>query len=234
MRLVLFALSACVSHAAWASDITTRPIQFARGAHSAVVEGHISGHQSTDYTIRAHAGQTANISLASRNPGVTFNLIAPGEKNVAFHIGSVVGNQFEGALPKDGEYRIRVYLTKGAISNHVTAHYRLEVIIGAAGAASTAGTAASASARGSVPCAQSRGQPMGQCPFSVLREGHGNATVTVTLPDGRERAIIFQHGKAVTANTSQADGNKPFRVRREEDLNIISVAMSATRFRMRP
>jgi len=49
------------------------------------------------------------------------------------------------------------------------------------------------------------GQPMGSCPFGVRREGNGSGTVTVTKPDGRTRAIFFQQGKAIGADTSSAD-----------------------------
>jgi len=80
---------------------------------------------------------------------------------------------------------------------------------------------ASSSASGNIPCAQGKGQPMGQCPFSVAREGKGTATVSVTLPDGRKRAIFFDKGKAIGADLSQADGNMKFRATKKADLYLI-------------
>jgi len=73
-------------------------------------------------------------------------------------------------------------------------------------------------ATGQIPCAQSKGQPMGQCQFGVARDGNGSATVVVTRPDGRKRAIFFENGKAVGADLSQADGNMEFRSSKEADL----------------
>ena len=77
---------------------------------------------------------------------------------------------------------------------------------------------ASSSASGNIPCAQAKSQPMGQCPFTVSREGQGTATVSVTLPDGRKRAIFFEKGKATGADLSQADGNMKFKASKQGDL----------------
>ena len=76
-------------------------------------------------------------------------------------------------------------------------------------------------ANGKIPCAQHKGQPMGQCEFGVAREGGGTATVAVTRLDGRKRFIFFQKGKATGADLSQADGNMTFRATKEADLYMI-------------
>jgi len=73
-------------------------------------------------------------------------------------------------------------------------------------------------ARGPVPCAQRPGQPMGQCQASVARDPGGTATVVVTRPDGRTRAIFFEKGKAIGADLSQADGNMNFRATKRGDV----------------
>ena len=78
-------------------------------------------------------------------------------------------------------------------------------------------------ANGKIPCAQHRGQPMGQCDFGVARAGGGYATVVVTLSDGRTRAIFFRMGIPMGADTSQADGYGEFRATKESDLNLIRV-----------
>jgi len=62
---------------------------------------------------------------------------------------------------------------------------------------------------------------MGQCDFGVARDGGGSATVVVTMPDGRKRAIFFEKGKAVSADLSQADGNMEFSATKESDLDTI-------------
>lgn len=78
-------------------------------------------------------------------------------------------------------------------------------------------------ATGSIPCAQYRGQPMGQCMFGVARAGGGYAAVVITRPDGSKRMIHFQMGRPIGADTSQADGYPEFRATRENDLNLIRV-----------
>ena len=78
-------------------------------------------------------------------------------------------------------------------------------------------------ATGQFPCAQFKGQPMGQCEFGVARSGGGYATVVIKQPDGRSRAIYFRMGKPIGADTSQADGYPAFRATKESDLNLIRI-----------
>lgn len=73
-------------------------------------------------------------------------------------------------------------------------------------------------ARGPVSCAQKPGQPMAQCQAAVAREPGGTATVVVTRPDGRTRAIFFEKGKAISADLSQADGSQRFRATKRGDV----------------
>jgi hypothetical protein len=304
----------------------TERVEFARGAESAVVEGSITGYETVDYLLGASAGQSMNVSMATDNTSNYFNVLAPGETEVAMFIGSTAGNQFEGVLPATGDYTVRVYLMRNAARRNEVANYRLEMIIAAAEAASSGGTtmgggeipsapedggprhwevtgvtsalnlreAASTSARaiaryapgtvldnlgcleaegrvwcdvqelgggprgyvaaefltpatspdgtpamgsddsalragqgdfdatGQIPCAQASGQPMGQCDFGVARAGGGAATVVVSRPDGRPRAIFFANGVAIGADTSEADPGA-FSAERDSDLNRIEV-----------
>jgi len=78
-------------------------------------------------------------------------------------------------------------------------------------------------ATGTIPCAQYAGQPMNECKFGVARAGGGYATVVITKPDGRTRAIYFRMGKAVGADTSEADNPGKFGTTREADLNFIRI-----------
>jgi hypothetical protein len=45
----------------------------------------------------------------------------------------------------------------------------------------------------------------------VARGPGGTATIVVTRPDGRKRAIYFEKGHPIGADLSQADGNMNFR-----------------------
>jgi len=72
-------------------------------------------------------------------------------------------------------------------------------------------------ARSTVKCAQHKGDSMKQCNAKVSREAGGNATVIVTRPDGRTRAIFFENGKAIGADLSQADGSMHFKATKHGD-----------------
>jgi hypothetical protein len=65
-------------------------------------------------------------------------------------------------------------------------------------------------ASGPVDCAEHPGQPLRQCQAAVARDPGGTATIVVTRPDGRKRAIFFENGNPVGADLSQADGNMKF------------------------
>jgi hypothetical protein len=39
-----------------------------------------------------------------------FNILAPGENQVAMFNGSIAGSQYEGSFPKSGDYKVCVYM----------------------------------------------------------------------------------------------------------------------------
>jgi hypothetical protein len=215
------------------AKIETRRVQFARGTSAATVQGRITGDQTVDYLLGARAGQNMNVSMTSPNAAAYFNILAPGENEVAMFNGSVNGNQFEGVLPRDGDYRIRVYLMRSAARRNEAASFRFEMIV-AANAGASGGQAGGGSggdalvpgtnyhATGAVPCTMGGGQPTGQCPFGVTREGPGKGIVTITKPDGRKRAVFFEGGQAVGYDQSQADPGE-FHATRRGDLSIIGI-----------
>jgi hypothetical protein len=128
--IVLSALLACAASVAYAADqIRTQRVRFEKGATSAVVEGHITGYETVDYVVGAGKGQFMNVSMATDNTASYFNILAPGETEVAFFNGSVSQNQYEGTLPATGDYRIRVYMMRSAARRDEKANYRLEIII---------------------------------------------------------------------------------------------------------
>ena len=70
-----------------------------------------------------------NVSMATDNSSNYFNIIPPEESDVAIFVGSMSGNQYEGILPKSGDYTVRVYLMRNAARRDEVANYRLEMII---------------------------------------------------------------------------------------------------------
>ena len=219
------------SGASFAADrIRTESVHFKKGTSGAVIQSRIKGYEIVDYVLGARAGQSMNVSMATRNTSAYFNILAPGEDEVAMFIGSDKGSQFEGALPATGNYKIRVYMMRSAARRNEVANYRLEINIGGAGQtaaapapghdAKVAGTPYNAT--GQVPCSMGHGQPTGSCAFGVEREGRGNAMVTVTRPDGRKRVIFFERGRPTGYDKTQADRGE-FRATKEGDLNIIRI-----------
>lgn len=232
VRGISVAMMAALCGLASAADgIETRAVKFAKGASSATIKGSISGRQTIDYTLRAKAGQTMTVTLASQHAGLAFNVLPPGSNDVAI-ADAIERQNWTGTLPTDGEYKIRTYLPRSAARRGEKASFTLTVGVTGAAAASSATTSADTpalaatgraadgkfNATGKVPCAQAKGQPMGQCDFGVARAGGGTATVVVTRPDGRKRFIFFDNGRATSADLSQADGNMTFRATKEADL----------------
>ena len=219
---------------AWAdSAIRSQSIQFKRGASSATLKGSIKGDQIVDYKLRAAAGQKMAVQFKPSGTSAYFNVLPPGSEEASFN-GSVGGNDFSGELPAAGEYRIRVYLVRSAARRGESASYGLTVSVTGPASKGTvpAAKAENATQRagmgrfnatGKVPCAQQKGQPMGTCDFGVARDPGGSATVVITRPDGRKRAIFFEKGKPIGADVSQADGNKAFSAKKESDLHHIRV-----------
>ncbi|MER2530236.1 MAG: hypothetical protein ABTR54_01330 [Candidatus Competibacter sp.] len=205
-------------------------VQFPRGTSSTTLKGTIQGQEIIDYKLGARAGQRMTVTLTTDNAGNSFNLLAPGETEVAFFVGSTEGNRFEGNLAKSGEQTIRVYLVRSAARRNEIARYRLKVAIAGAtrgkGASAPAGDAkvpgTDYHATGDISCSMGGGQPTGSCPFGVKREGNGSGVVTVTKPDGRTRAIFFDRGRATGYDMSQADRGE-FRTSKQGDLNIIRI-----------
>ncbi len=112
-----------------ADGIRTERVHFKKGSNSAVVEASIKGYETVDYLLSAQAGQSMNVSLATKHGATYFNILAPGENEVAMFNGSVSENQYEGTLPATGDYKVRVYMMRSAARRNEIAHYRLEMII---------------------------------------------------------------------------------------------------------
>jgi hypothetical protein len=80
-------------------------------------------------------------------------------------------------------------------------------------------------ATGMVDCATAAGAPMASCPFGVVRDGPGNAGVWIALGQGSERAILFESGIPVSA-----DSPEPLSFEKVEDLFTIRVGDETYRF----
>jgi hypothetical protein len=218
-----------VSSLARADGIETRAVQFAKGKSSATIKGTIRGDQTIDYTLRAKAGQTMSVKLATSKGANYFNVLPPGSNDEALFVGSSGGNEWTGTLPADGEYKVRVYLMRSAARRGETANYTLTVgITGTAHATGTSrpadfGKAPASDARhpgsgyhatGPLPCQMGKDKPI-QCEFGVIRGKPGNAEVHITPPGGLKRVLTFM-GDKVTTNP----GEKVKAVKKQYDWEV--------------
>lgn len=192
--------------AAVAGDISIQPVQFAKGQSSATIKAKIKGNQTIDYTLRAKAGQMMSVHLKTAHGANYFNVLPPGSNDTAIFIGSMNGNEWTGALPTDGEYKIRVYLMRSAARRNEVANYTLTVGITGPPRPSDFGKAPASDAKvrgtpyhatGPLPCSLGNDKPM-QCEFGVIRGKTGNAEVHVTPPGGLKRILIFMGDKVST------------------------------------
>ena len=127
--VAIFLFLSLAAASARAGEIRTERVRFKPGETSAVIESSITGYETVDYLLDARAGQYMNVSMATKNGANYFNILAPGENEVAFFNGSIAQNQYEGVLPKTGDYKIRVYLMRSAARRKEKASYRLEMIV---------------------------------------------------------------------------------------------------------
>jgi hypothetical protein len=193
-----------------ADGIQTKAVQFAKGQSSATIKGTIKGDQTIDYTLRARAGQTMSVALATKHPANYFNVLPPGSNGEAIFIGSSGGNEWSGALPADGEYKVRVYLMRSAARRNEVANYTLTVGITGAARPADFGKAPASDAKdkrtgyhatGPLPCRMGNDKPV-QCEFGVIRGKPGNAEVHITPPGGFKRVLTFM-GDNVTTTPGQ-------------------------------
>jgi heat shock protein HslJ len=192
-------------------DRIVKPVRFASGKSEAVIRGRITGRQYVDYQLRAGAGQRMTVKLEGSNGANYFNLLPPDRLNEAMAIGEFNGNRFDGLLPDDGLYTIRVFLMRSAGRRGETSDFTLAV--GITGAplkpvpakvdAVIPGTPFHA--RTTTKCEPLYTQAR-ECEAWVIRRGFdGTATVMLRWETGNDqkgmRRILFVKGEPKAADT---------------------------------
>jgi hypothetical protein len=196
----------------------------------AALNGTITGREYRDFILGAKAGQVMSVSLADDGTGnstdrhsVNFNILPPGSTGVAIYNSSTSGHNAQVKLPKNGDYKIRVYLMGEAKDANHTVPFTISVrITDGSNVSDSKVPGTNYNATGNIPCSMGNGQPTTNCPFGVVRRGNGSADVTVTKPDGRKRVIFFESGKATGYDASQADRGQ-FNATKDTDLFIIRI-----------
>ena len=132
MKNLVLALAAVLTCASANAQIRTEQVQFAAGSSGTTLRGRIKGREIVDYQLRASGGQSMTVTFAPGNPSAYFNVLPPGSNDEAIFIGSSNGNAFEGTLPADGDYKIRVYLMRSAARRNEVSDYTMQIAIKAA------------------------------------------------------------------------------------------------------
>ena len=78
-------------------------------------------------------------------------------------------------------------------------------------------------ADGRIPCAQERGQMIGECTAGVARGNGGDATIVVSFANGFKRTLTFVHGEFVSASATMSGTGADHDWKEEGGLHIIRV-----------
>lgn len=217
LALLLFAGSPVPALA----DIRPEQVRFEKGRNGATLKGTIKGDEIVDYRLRATAGQILDVNLQANNRAAYFNVLPPDDETALF-VGSVSGNSFIGALPKDGEYTVRVYLMRNAARRNESAHYTVNFTMASSKAVS--GTAAANppviyDASGKIQCAAGK-PPLDQwCDFRVVRHlASGSAQIWIAHGSVARHRVLHYAGKRFTT-----DDGADISAKRQDDNWLVSV-----------
>ena len=185
-------------------------VRFAKGQSEATVRDRIVGRQAIYYTVRASAGQRLKVSLKGSHAANSFNVLPPGSSGAAMAIGELLGNQFEGLLPDDGVYIVRVFLVRAAARHNEASDFTLGISVTGSALkpvspkvdAVLPGTRYHAKTSVACETAYSKAR---ECEAYVVRRGaDGTATVELRWDSISTRRILFIGGKPKAADSAQA------------------------------
>lgn len=99
-------------------------VQFAKGKSAATVSGQVKGYETVDYILNARAGQKMTVNVSSNSTFLTPVIIGPQDKPVCPEPCEIPWN---GTLPVNGNYHIRVGLVRAEARRNGTANYTVTV-----------------------------------------------------------------------------------------------------------
>jgi len=221
-RTLLLALLLCAGTPAPAlADIRPEQVRFEKGRNGVSLKGTIKGDEIVDYRLPATAGQILDVNLQANNRSAYFNVLPPDDETALF-VGSVSGNSFIGALPRDGEYTVRVYLMRNAARRNESAHYTVTFTMASSKAVS--GTAAANppaiyDASGKIQCATGKPALDQWCDFRVVRHvATGSAQIWIAHGGTPRQRVLHYAGKRFTT-----DDGAGVSAKRQDDNWLVSV-----------
>ncbi|MCJ8142699.1 hypothetical protein MKI84_07190 [Ancylobacter sp. A5.8] len=103
-------------------------LHFAPGTSSASVSGTVSGSDTALYTLKARAGQTLTVVLASQGSDACVFDVAKPDGSILFN-GTDGSSAFTGTLPADAAYQLSVFQMRAAILEGQSCRYTLSVSV---------------------------------------------------------------------------------------------------------
>jgi hypothetical protein len=115
--LVVLSLAGILAVSGRSEQEPPRAIRFARGSHSAEVQGSVVRGEVRRYSLGARAGQRMQIRLSSIERNAVFQLYRPGGGQAMPGAGEGQdARSWSGALPVNGSYLVVVGSTRGNAS----------------------------------------------------------------------------------------------------------------------
>ena len=109
-------------------DVRRVDVRFAAGTSGASYSDTIVGYDSVEYFLDASAGQRMRVDLNTSNLSNYFNVWPPGADTAIF-VGASSGDNFDGVLPRSGEYRVQVFMMRNAARRNETARYSIDISV---------------------------------------------------------------------------------------------------------
>jgi hypothetical protein len=193
------------------AEAATKVISFGKGKSEATVSGKIKGHDSMDYLVPARAGQTLVVDFKASKGAAYFNVMLPTSTGEAFFVGSMSGNHYQGELPSDGDYIIRVYLMGAAEASGKAVSYKLKVGIPAggknSGAALGSGTGVAEKAC-LAAVAQKTGVDSSKLKITDVMAAEAGIGVSISVPDATApwSCLSDKNGKVQGASFTGSEG----------------------------
>ncbi|MCX7099654.1 MAG: hypothetical protein NTV43_17305 [Methylococcales bacterium] len=190
-----------------------RQIQFAKGKTGTSVSGKIKGDDSVDYQLRASAGQTMTVDFKGSKGAAYFNVLPPGSTGEAIFVGSSAGDHFQGVLPSDGDYILRVYLMGGAKDSGKPVNYSLKVNIKSSGKTAKAASADSGTGVAEKACldavAKKVGVDVSKLSVIDVKGAEAGIGVTIKVPDATApwSCLSDKKGKVQGASFTGSEGD---------------------------
>lgn len=210
-------LCAQAAFAATDAERIVKQVHFAKDSSTVELKGKIHGYRYIDYQLQASAGQNMKASMQAGNLANYFNILPSDSDDAAMYIGQTGANRFDGILPADGTYTLRVYLVRAAARRKEVSDFTLSVAV-TGKALSPVSSKVDAvipgtpyHAQGRVRCEPAYSK-VRECEALVIRRGFdGTATVELRWDNKQKRRILFVKGRPEAADVPQ-----PFAFTRDE------------------